>query len=391
MKDLELRLQLFSADVNPINVTTQDSMSPTMKTFYDTTLLENAREQMVFTQFGMKQPMHLAAGHEVAYNQLVINPYDVQAAYNAAQPKCGCGLVVAERKVSGNNFVAEFDAEGFLTSYIYKGTELLSKPMKPQFYRALTENDYGVRKNKNNRHNHDGWKVWRTDAPKLAKFDVKQLENKCVEVKAVYNYEQTGALVTLTYTIAHDGTIAVSEHMKAIVAGSDNYTKVKKAPLLSRFGMELAMPAAFDTIEFYGAGEHETYIDRKSSAKVGLYKQGVDEQFWPFYARPQECGAHCDLRWWRVADKAGRGFEVISDALFQANALPYPMAQFDIHSKDYRKYAQRLEKDGNTYVNIDMAQMGLGCVTSWRSLPRPEYLLHYENTREFKFVLRPLK
>ena len=58
MKDLELRLQLFSADVNPINVTTQDSMSPTMKTFYDTTLLENAREQMVFTQFGMKQPMH---------------------------------------------------------------------------------------------------------------------------------------------------------------------------------------------------------------------------------------------------------------------------------------------------------------------------------------------
>ena len=52
-----LNLQLFSADVNPINVTTQSSMSPTMKTFYDTTLLENARENMIFTQFGLKQPM----------------------------------------------------------------------------------------------------------------------------------------------------------------------------------------------------------------------------------------------------------------------------------------------------------------------------------------------
>ena len=52
-----MNLQLFSADVNPINVTTQDSMSPTMKTFYDTTLLENARESMVFTQFGLKQRM----------------------------------------------------------------------------------------------------------------------------------------------------------------------------------------------------------------------------------------------------------------------------------------------------------------------------------------------
>ena len=58
MKNIhEINLQLFSADVNPINVTTQSSLSPTMKTFYDTTLLENAREQMVFTQFGKKQAM----------------------------------------------------------------------------------------------------------------------------------------------------------------------------------------------------------------------------------------------------------------------------------------------------------------------------------------------
>lgn len=62
----ELKLQLFgfeaqttagSPTVQPVNVSTQSGMSPTMKTFYDTTLLENAREQMVFTQFGKKQPM----------------------------------------------------------------------------------------------------------------------------------------------------------------------------------------------------------------------------------------------------------------------------------------------------------------------------------------------
>ena len=57
MKTLILNLQLFSADVTPINVTTQSGMSPTMKTFYDTALLENARETMLFTQFGKKQPM----------------------------------------------------------------------------------------------------------------------------------------------------------------------------------------------------------------------------------------------------------------------------------------------------------------------------------------------
>lgn len=65
MKEIMLKLQLFAwsdgqagaPTTNPINVTTQGSMSPTMKTFYDTSLLENAREAMVFTQFGDKQPM----------------------------------------------------------------------------------------------------------------------------------------------------------------------------------------------------------------------------------------------------------------------------------------------------------------------------------------------
>lgn len=47
--------------VSPLNTTKQNTttadMSPTMKTFYDTALLENAREQMVFTQLGKKQAM----------------------------------------------------------------------------------------------------------------------------------------------------------------------------------------------------------------------------------------------------------------------------------------------------------------------------------------------
>ena len=330
----------------------------------------------------------LNAGYEVARNQMVVKAYDTMAAYNAAQPKGvakgdSCGLTIEGRKISGDNFTAEFDAEGFLSSYIYKGTQLISKAMKPEFYRGMVENDYGIRKNRHTKFNHAGWLVWRNDKPVLDKFEAEQLEDKCIKVKAVYKYAKAGAVVTLTYTVAPDGTIAVSEHMKAGVGE-------EKAPLLLRFGMALAMPGAFDTIEFYGAGEHETYIDRKTSALVGIYKQSVHDQFWPFYARPQESGAHCDLRWWRVTDTAGRGFEVVSDVLFQANALPYPMEQFDIHSDKYRKYSTRLEKDGNTYVNIDKRQMGVGCINSWGRLPIYDYQIIYEN-RDFNFVLRPLK
>lgn len=44
-----------TVNVNPVNKTSD--LSQTMKTFYDTALLENAREAMLFTQFGKKQPM----------------------------------------------------------------------------------------------------------------------------------------------------------------------------------------------------------------------------------------------------------------------------------------------------------------------------------------------
>ena len=69
MKKFKLDLQMFWTDhvdagtheVNPVNKTTDNTtgndFSPTMKTFYDTSLLENAREAMVFTQLGRKQPM----------------------------------------------------------------------------------------------------------------------------------------------------------------------------------------------------------------------------------------------------------------------------------------------------------------------------------------------
>lgn len=49
-------LQFFNAPLQGSNVqvTSQPSMSPTMKTFYNTTLLENAREEDLYSQFGEK-------------------------------------------------------------------------------------------------------------------------------------------------------------------------------------------------------------------------------------------------------------------------------------------------------------------------------------------------
>ena len=46
-----------------------DTLTPTMKTFYDTELLENARAELVHTQFGKKQPLPAHRGKTVEWRK----------------------------------------------------------------------------------------------------------------------------------------------------------------------------------------------------------------------------------------------------------------------------------------------------------------------------------
>ena len=66
-----LNLQLFA---NPNTNTTADNsvgndLSPTMKTFYNTSLLENSRAQLFFNQFGMEQPLPKNGGNKVEFRK----------------------------------------------------------------------------------------------------------------------------------------------------------------------------------------------------------------------------------------------------------------------------------------------------------------------------------
>ena len=326
----------------------------------------------------------LESGHCVAYNQLEIAPYDAVGVYNKVLTPIEGALVIDRdnRVVKGENFEVKFACRGELISYKLAGKELISKPIKPQFYRAMTENDYGVRKNSNHAVYYHSWKAFRRPETYMELFTMEQKDG-LVEVVTQYSYGELGMMVELLYKIDSEGRIVVKQSMKP-------GTKKLDIRGMLRYGVEFAMPDSFDTIEFYGAGAHESYADRKSSAAVGIYKQSVDSQFCMTYSRPQESGAHCDLRYWTITDGAGCGFKVMSPILFSATAVPYPMEQFDIHSDNYRKHSQWLEKDGNTYVNIDKAQSGIICRNSWGAIPLEKYRIPYTE-QCFEFVLIPIR
>lgn len=80
-----INLQLFANfNTNTTGQTTSGySMAPTMKVFYDTALLENAREEMIFNQFGDKQKMH---GNTVEWRKFNTFPKAMTALTEGATP-----------------------------------------------------------------------------------------------------------------------------------------------------------------------------------------------------------------------------------------------------------------------------------------------------------------
>ena len=325
-------------------------------------------------------------GHEVAFNQFTLRGWDAAAQYAAATaPKQGEALRICRdsRTVYGADFSVGFSGPGWLEDYTLRGRKMIAEPLKPQFYRALTENDFGVRKRSYNAAYYHSHKTLREPRMVMELFLMEKVGENVV-VSAIYKLDEIGATVKMAYTISPDGSVAVVEKFRP----SKSY-KINLVTML-RVGMALAMPDTYDRIEFYGAGPHESYCDRKSGNKVGVYQQGVDEQFCTTYARPQESGSHCDLRWWRITDSTGSGLEVRSNVLFAASAIPYPMSQIDIHSADYRKFPSMLEKTGKTYVNIDKLQAGLICEDSWGAIQLPQYQIPYDK-HTFEFVIKPLR
>lgn len=87
---------------------------------------------------------------------------------------------------------------------------MLAGPLRPNFYRAATDNDLGVRQTGK----YPDSRMWATAGLQPVDF---VLTKGVDEVKAVADYTipAVGAKLTLTYTIAADGSVRVCETMTA--------------------------------------------------------------------------------------------------------------------------------------------------------------------------------
>lgn len=288
----------------------------------------------------------------------------------------------------GLSWEVSFDElTGALNSWKVGGIELVSSPLLPCFGRALTENDLGA-----------GYDVsseeWLYPCFKLLSVEGDfETDGRRVVEYAVNDL----CRVTVTYQKQADGSIGITQRMHDIRPG---------APELLRYGMEFEMEGSFDHVQWLGYGPFESYPDRHSAARMGIWRQTVQEQYHYGYARPQESGTHSGLRWFRVLDQRGYGVEFSSPkGEFSASALPFARKDMDLsvqnkkmdaslkgrkgHSFRAQFHSLELRPDGKTHLNIDLRQNGLGGVNSWGAKPIGKYRLGPQEY-EFHLLLKPV-
>ncbi len=311
-------------------------------------------------------------GHELAWDQFKL-PDSAPASTTdlSALPALKLDQDSAQAAVRGKDFTAIFDKKaGTLASLKFKGTELIESPLRPDFWRAPTDNDRGRNKPDQSQ---AFWRDAHQDA-QLRSFSAQE-QGGSVIVRVESQLPKANAAWVTTYTVSKGGDIQVDAQF---APGKTNPVK------MPRLGMQMIMPAGFDRVTWLGPGPQETYGDR-IDGPVGLYSGEVPAQFFEGYTEPGESGNKVNVRWIAVTNKKGVGLLAIGSPLLSANALSHTTD--DLQNA---KHAFQLPHRDFTVLNLDLKQQGLGGDDSWGAWPHEPYLIPCE-ARSYSFRLRPIE
>lgn len=371
-------------------------LAPLQKTSYTIPYkkptVQPGKEYRLQVSFSSKQAHDWApAGFELAWDQLEL-PWKTEetpvAIKNTGAPKMS--VEAGNLIVSGNEFKYAFDQNsGQLISISFKGKEMLSSGPRLNVWRAPLANETDQWANTYSNLTSkktglglgffpaSGWYTYGLDNLrfKLNKIKYTQNENSIsIEVwdnAEGINYETSFGNYYL-YTINADGIMKIKHTV----------TPLGFMPLwLPKTGLQWNMPKDMNLVTWYGRGPFETYPDRKTGAKINVYKSSVLDMK-EAYLVPQDYGCRTDVRWVKLESADGFGLKIAGNQLFNFSAQVY-----DTDNLTRARYPYQLNETDNYTFNFDYVTSGVGCtaisvLNKYRVTPQ---------VYEFTTVLEPYK
>ncbi|GGH28718.1 glycoside hydrolase family 2 TIM barrel-domain containing protein [Paenibacillus segetis] len=342
--------------------------------FDPTTETSSAGEYVLTLSMVLKEAtLWAAVGHEVAWEQFVLpaSSYEHQPAQTTNSSIVHVQEQADQLIVQVADISLQFNtSNGCLSSIQNEGEELLLEPVRPNFWRAVTDNDLGNKLN-------ERCAIWRTvwDTNTLRSFEwSKDGEDVIVRAEYLLHTEPVSSL-TLEYKVGSNGSINVFEE----------FSPGQGLPEIPEIGMLFVLKDSLNTVSWYGRGPHENYWDRKTGARLGYFSGRIQDQFVP-YIRPQECGNKTDVRYANITQGTdGAGIHIEGDPVLELNALPWTPNELEAHDHVYK-----LPASNKTVVRVNHKQMGVGGDDSWNAPTHEEFTLPAGTTYGFRFAFRAI-
>lgn len=291
-------------------------------------------------------------GHEYAHEQYVY-PYQREEHHVWTPLSINEDYLNVGVSFEGGNVI--FSKSKGLVSYKVHSHEFIRMPVRPNFFRAATNNDvengYGYR-----------YGQWLQNSlyAKCKYINTVKEENRCI---VSYEYalpSMEDHPLHMNYEVYGDGEIVVDMYLDAF----ENHIE------MPAFGILLQTYADLDEVSYYGNGPEENYIDRKKGAVLGRFTYNVKENLTP-YLYPQECGNRTDIRELSVHSK--KHALLIAGNMFECSVLPY--SPFVLENA---KHQWELPQAYETVLSIYEKQMGIAGDNTWGARTHDEFLLTKE-------------
>ena len=307
-------------------------------------------------------------GYEQAFDQFIIKEADLKEEENCFDElkieRDGQNIVVI-----GKDFLYVFE-KGLLKQAMLNGKIIPVNMEKAHLYRALTDNDIDYLnftppliftqpfykwKRSENLQNVSGVsvKAEKEKAEIIAKVGAKKMKNFFIKT-----------------TVLPCGKIEVYEE------------GIPTMDMLV-FGTKFVLPKGFDKVKWYGRGEHESYCDRKSGAKIGIYEKTVTELEHK-YMRPQENGQRTDVRKLEISnDESKIIFERKTETPFC-----FTCHHYDTKDLDEATHIHKLFEKDITVLTVDLMQRGVGGDQPGSASLREKYIMHKNKKYSLNYTVK---